>query len=126
MSTNYRLLKNVLASDLFDGRLEKFNIQEHFNDETKAQSRMLTDGRNFLWLYVDDAGFVSCLTRYIPNGAPGKILSAIADAFDTEIVSEYEAQFWEFDTHEEWDAWQLEHRRIERNRWKGIPARDEV
>jgi hypothetical protein len=108
MSTDYRLLESVLASDLFDGRLEKFGVQEHFNDKTTAQSRMLTDSRNFLWLYVDDAGFVSCLTRYMPNGAPGKILSAIADAFDTEIVSQYEPQFWGFDTHEEWDAWQLE------------------
>ena len=68
---------------------------------------MLTDGRNYLWLYVDDAGLVRSLTRYMPNGVPTKILSAIAEAFDAEIVSEYEPQFWGFDTQEEWDAWEL-------------------
>ena len=49
-------------------------------------------------------GFVGCLTRYAPNGAPGKILNALANVFDTDIVSEYEPQFWGFDTQEEWDA----------------------
>ena len=107
MSTDYRLLKNVLACDLFDGRLEVFGVHEHLNAETTEQRRLLTDGRNYLWLYIDDAGFVSCLTRYMPNGAPSKILSAIAEAFDTGIVSEYEPQFWGFETQEEWDAWQL-------------------
>jgi len=42
----------------------------------------------------------------MPNGAPSKILSAIVEAFDTGIVSEYESQFWGFETQEEWDAWQ--------------------
>ena len=43
-----------------------------------------------------------------PGGgnAPGQILGAIAKAFDTDISSEYEPQFWGFDTQEEWDrAW---------------------
>lgn len=108
MSTDYRLLKDVLARDLFDGRLEVFGVHEDFSDKTTEQGRLLTDGRNYLWLYIDDAGFVSCLTRYLPNGAPNKILNAIAEAFDTGIASEYEPQFWGFETQEEWDAWQLE------------------
>jgi hypothetical protein len=107
MSTDYRLLKNVVACNLFDGRLEIFGVHEHFNNDTTEQRRLLTDGRNYLWLYIDDAGFVSCLTRYMPNGAPSKILSAIAEAFDTEIVSEYEPKFWGFETQEEWDTWEL-------------------
>ena len=48
---------------------------------------------------------VSCLTRYFPGGDPGKILNAIAEACDAEIFSEYEPQFWGFETEEEWDAW---------------------
>jgi hypothetical protein len=64
---------------------------------------MLTDGRNYLWVYVEDNG-VSSFTRYMPNGAPGKILDAISDAFDVDIVSEREPQYWGFDTQEEWDA----------------------
>jgi hypothetical protein len=35
---------------------------------------------------------------------PGYILTAISDGFDVDIVSEYEPQFWGFDTQEEWDA----------------------
>jgi hypothetical protein len=36
---------------------------------------------------------------------PAEILGAIAEAFDTDIVSEHEPQFWGFETQEEWDAW---------------------
>jgi hypothetical protein len=64
---------------------------------------MLTDGRNYLWVYIDDDGFVS-FTRYAPNGNPGKILSAVDEAFETYIASEYEPQYWGFDTEEEWEA----------------------
>ena len=105
MSTDYRLLRKVPACDLFDGRLEEFGIREHVKPEaTTEKSRLLMDGRNYMWAYVDDDGFVGCLTRYAPNGAPGKILNALANVFDTDIVSEYEPQFWGFDTQEEWDA----------------------
>src|SRR6266446_391236 len=106
MSTDYRLTKDILACDLLDGRLEQFGVREYFNDKTTEQARLLTDGRNYLWLYVNDDGFVNCVTRYMPNGVPSKILNAIAEAFDTGIVSEYEPQFWGFDTQEEWDAWE--------------------
>jgi hypothetical protein len=106
MSTDYRLLKNIPACDLFDGRLEEFGVREHVKPEvTTEKSRLLTDGRNYVWVYIDDDGLVGCLTRYAAN-APGKILNALADVFDTDIVSEYEPQFWGFDTQEEWDAWQ--------------------
>jgi len=56
-------------------------------------------------VYIDDDGFVHSLTRYGRN-APGKILNAVANGFDADVVSEYEPQFWGFDTPEEWDAWQ--------------------
>jgi hypothetical protein len=91
MSTDYRLLGKVPACDLFDGHLEEFGVREHVKLETTTEkSRLLTDGRNYLWVYIDDDGFVGCLTRYFPNGAPGKILNALANVFDTDIVSEYE------------------------------------
>ena len=104
MSTDYCPLKKVPACDLFDGRLEAFGVREHVDpDGTAKPRRFLTDGRNYLWVHIDDNGFVDRLTRRGAN-APGKILNAVAEAFETDIVSEYEPQFWGFDTQEEWDA----------------------
>ena len=102
MSTDYRLEQKVRFDDLFDGRLEEVGIYEHTReDTTSANRRCLTDGNNFLWIFGDE--FVTSLTRYMPNGAPGKILSAIAEFFDTDIFSEYQPQYWGFGTQEEWD-----------------------
>ena len=106
MSTDYHLSKRVRARRLFDGRLKKFGVREDLEAESSTKtSRCLTDGRNYLWVYINDDGFVAGLTRYAGN-APGKILDAIADTFDTDIVSEHEPQFWGFKTEEEWNAYQ--------------------
>ena len=107
MSTNYRPLDRVAARDLFDGRLEPFGVREEVTHDTTSPMgwRCLTDGRNFLWVSVDDGRFVYNLKRTGPN-APGKILTAIAEAFNTDVVSEYDPQYWGFATQEEFDAWQ--------------------
>ena len=105
MSTTYRLLKKVPACDVFSGRLTEFGICEVVSKDTTETSRCLTDGRNYLWVCTDEDGFVTTVTRHGGN-APGKILNALADAFETDIVSEYEPQYWGFETKEEWDAWE--------------------
>ena len=111
MSTDYRLLKPVPACDLFDGRLEEFDVRE-FVSPAHEGSRVLTDGNNYLHVYTDDADvLVACISRYGGN-APSKILNAIADAFDVRIVSDHEPQFWGFDTQEEWDAAEAEWARV--------------
>jgi hypothetical protein len=105
MSTDYRPLKNIRACELFDGRLEAFGVREHVHKETDNTNRCLTDGNNFLWVYTDENGdWVEGLTRYFPCGNPEKILVAMEEAFDTDIVSEHQPQFWGFDTEEEWHA----------------------
>ena len=105
MSTSLRTLKKVSAQGLFDGRLEEYGVREHINSRaTTNESRCLTDGRNYLWVSIGDDGFVGAITRYGMGGAPGKILSAVAAAFDTDIVSEHEPRYWGFETQEEWDA----------------------
>jgi hypothetical protein len=106
MSTDFRLSEKVRFSDFFDGRLEKFGVYQKMNEMTSDEQACLTDGDNYLWVYADDEGFVSVLSRYMGNGDPSGILIAIAECFGTEIFSEYEPQFWGFDTQEEWDAWQ--------------------
>lgn len=105
MSTDYRPFEKIRINDLLDGRLAEFRVREHVNpSETDDQHKCLTDGRNYLHVHGDEDGFVSTFTRYMPNGVPSKILEAIAKAFDTDIFSEYEPQYWGFDTQEEWDA----------------------
>jgi hypothetical protein len=104
MSTDYRPLKKILAPDLLDGRLEEFGIREHVTSDSTERCKCLTDGRNFVWVYVDDDNLVSSLVRYGAN-SPNKILSAVADLFDTDIFSEHQPQFWGFDTQAKWDAW---------------------
>ncbi|MGJ4899452.1 hypothetical protein ACQR2B_30970 [Bradyrhizobium oligotrophicum] len=103
MSTDFALSKKVTARDLFGGQLEKFGVREQVRLDTSERSRSLTDGRNYLRVYVGDDGFVGCLTRYGAT-APEKIINAIAEAFETEIFSEHQPQFWGFATQEEWDT----------------------
>jgi hypothetical protein len=99
------LIKKVAAGDLFGGRLAEFGVHEAVSKDSTETSRCLTDGRNYLPVRIDEDGFVTTVTRHWGN-APGKILNALAEAFETDIVSEYEPQYWGFETEEEWDAWQ--------------------
>ena len=102
MSTDYRTRKTIAFVNLFDGRLEEFGVREHIKaDETSNSRRCLTDGRNYLWTYEGDEGSLGLITRWGGN-APDRIMRAISERFDTEIFSEYEHQFWGFDTEEEW------------------------
>ncbi|MDP1671275.1 MAG: hypothetical protein Q8L63_04220 [Alphaproteobacteria bacterium] len=95
----YILSNNLKAQDLFDGRLDAFGIRE----EPGSNRRGLTDGRNLLWAYMDWEGSVSRFSAHGPDG-PGKIFSAIRDAFNIHILSDQEPQYWGFATQEEWDA----------------------
>ena len=99
MSTDYILSRNVKAQDLFGGRLDAFGIREHMT----SNRRCLTDGHNYLWVYMTHDGSVSCLKAQGPNVA-GKIVNAIGELFEIDIFGEHEPQYWGFDTQEEWDA----------------------
>jgi hypothetical protein len=104
MSTHYAPRKKISALELFDGRLEALGIREQITADSNEKNRCLTDGRNYMWIEINDEGTVTDLARYFPGGAPGKILRAVAQVFDTDIVSEYQPQYWGFDTQGEWDA----------------------
>jgi hypothetical protein len=102
MSTDYCPLPPIRFADLFDGRLKEVGIYEYQPQEQTSDERCLTDGRNFLWVYSDEHGSVT----FTPCGgnAPQRILRAIADKFDVDIVSEHQPQYWGYETEEEWDA----------------------
>jgi len=102
MSTDYRPLRNIRAAQLFDGRLKAYDVFEHFKpDMTITTRRCLTDGTNYLWAHIGEDGFLSSFTRYAFNDAR-LILSAVAEVFDLDIVSEHEPQYWGFDNEQEW------------------------
>jgi hypothetical protein len=103
MSTDYCSSKKILMSDLFDGRLQTFNIREQQSEITSAKRRCLTDEFNYVWAYSDQDGNVVCLTRYNSNN-PNFILECISIVFDTEVFSEHEPQYWGFNSKEEWRA----------------------
>ena|SRR5258705_12718453 len=107
MSVSYRLSERVIASALFGARLEEFGVREHVDrGQTSATQRCLTDGHNYLWLYLDDDGCIKSMTRWAGNNVTD-ILNLIADVCDTSIWSEHEPQYWGFETQEEWDvAWE--------------------
>jgi hypothetical protein len=90
MKTEYLPLKKIPADDLFDGHLEKFSIREDRIDKATLTERWLTDGQISISVDINDAGFAYCFTGY-SDGDPSKILNAIADAFDTDIVEEWNA-----------------------------------
>jgi hypothetical protein len=81
-----------------------YGVQEHVCKDTTESARCLTDGNNYLWASRDYDGESTILTRYGCSNVPSKILDAICGAFDVEIVTEYQPQFWGFDSQEEWDA----------------------
>lgn len=99
MSTHFALSQKLSSRELFGGRLEHSGIREHVSPNTNERTRCLTDGRNYLWVDITEDGLVVGQSRYGMN-APVKILSAIAETFDTRIFSEYEPEFWGFDTQE--------------------------
>ena len=105
MSTDFRPLTPIQMAELFDGRLERVGVWEHHPKwELAPNQKILTDGSNYLHVYSKEKGLVSSFSRYMPNGNPGYILTAISDEFDVDIVSEYEPEYWGFATKEEWDA----------------------
>jgi hypothetical protein len=105
MSTDYRPLTPIRVADLLDGRLEKVGVWQHHPErKLAAHEKCLTDGSNYLFVYSNEKGLVSCFSRYMPNGDPRYILATICDEFDVDIVSEHEPQYWGFETEEEWNA----------------------
>ena len=114
MSTYYGLRKSIKADELFDGRLEAFGVREEVRPEGAAdrfapymkvrEVRYLTDGRNSMEVVVYENGVPDLAVRNLWCAPEKEIFHVIAEAFDTDIVTEHQPEFWGFDTQEEWDA----------------------
>lgn len=99
----YRTSKNISMIELFDGRLDQFEVKEHVKlGQTSDNDRCLTDGQNYLWVIGGEDPDTPVIRRSGGN-ATGNIFWAIIEVFDTDIISEYEPLFWGFETWEEYD-----------------------
>jgi hypothetical protein len=114
MSTYYGLCKRIKADELFDGSLEVLGVREEVRPEGAAdryppnmnvrEVRYLTDGSDSMEVIVWQNGHANLEVRDLWCAPEKKIFHAIAEAFDTDIVSEHQPEFHGFDTQEEWDA----------------------
>jgi hypothetical protein len=113
MGSEYRAGKDILASELFDGRLQKFGVREH--GQARKNHRCLTDGENCLGVRINDAGYAVGFEREWNGnwGNPGKILSTVSDAFETKTFSYQEPEYHGFDSEEEKAAWRSKQRDLE-------------
>jgi hypothetical protein len=113
MGSEYRAEKDILANELFDGRLQKFGVCEH--GQAREDYRCLTDGENCLGVPINDAGYVTGFERAWNGiwGSPEKILSAVSDAFETKIFSYQEPEYYGFESEEQKAAWRSKQTEIE-------------
>jgi hypothetical protein len=90
MSTDYETTKLIDEADLFDGRLAKHGVREHFPKPgvPYGGDRCLTDGQGgFLWVWCgNNVGPDGRLyfTRYYAGGANGSV-DIIIRAIETEF-----------------------------------------
>jgi hypothetical protein len=113
MKHEYKTNKDILASDLFDGRLKKSGIHE--DGQARENYRCLTDGENCLGVQINDAGHITGFTREWSGkwGSPEKILSAVSDAFETKIFSWEEPEYHGFESEEQKATWRSKQKDVE-------------
>jgi hypothetical protein len=102
MSVDFFPTRKILMQELFDGRLSVHGVTELPGKSPHA--RCLADEGGALWVYGDDDDRVGCITVYALN-RPVTTLVAIVEAFQVELISEYELH----------DCW-----------YKGLESREEL
>jgi hypothetical protein len=110
MSTTYVLTKQISFEELLDGRLEEhcvYEDTERFGSPGKINKgkdayndKVLTDGMNYIGVYGDE--YVKTIQRCGNNNA-GIVLDVISDVFETDYLSEYQPEFWGFESRAEQD-----------------------
>jgi hypothetical protein len=101
MSTDFITARKIAMSDLYDGRMEKYQVTEYRSEKTTESARCLTDGDHFLWVYRSEDGTAAIFTRYGWN-FPIHIHNAISAEFNTSMYADYDPQFWGYDSDASW------------------------
>jgi len=87
MSTSYRSLKPIAFDKIFDGRLQKYGIEEVVLEQTSPLVRFLSHKSGVLMITRQEDGTSS----FELVAAPG-ILSALGREFQTEL--KFRSRFW--------------------------------
>ena len=100
----YGTREKISFTDLFDGRLDLFDILEHTEEgTTSAAFRCLADECNHVWVAAAPDGTVDRYHTYL-DVVSGGVFGAISCIFDVQFFSEHQYQFWGFDSAEEMNA----------------------
>ena len=94
MSAEYRTVKSLSAGELLDGRLAQHGIQ------VEARISLRDGNGNFMGVRLESDGSVDYFTRSL-GVDPSRFLTAIAGAFNTEVLDEDDPRFWGFASEEE-------------------------
>ena len=102
MSTDYHPLSPIRMADLFSGRLKKYGV----HDKSIEDSKRLADSYTILRVFSEDNDKVALFTSYEEENEihPYRIIAAIADEFDTDIVSELDPRYWGYESFRQWNA----------------------
>jgi len=104
MSTDYRPIPAIPFNKLFDGRLAKYGVREKADPDATVRRRYLVGGDGVLEAYENDDG-TSSFSRAAFTPIPWAVIDALAEEFETELVSEHDHRFWGFATQEEERDW---------------------
>jgi hypothetical protein len=108
MSTAYKPLFNIRFENIFDARLDKYEVREQIRTDTSDSTRYLAGPDGVLAVFSEQNGASSSFVRPSFEPMPWSTFDALNREFDTEFVSEHDHRFWGFDTAKEWDQFQNE------------------
>lgn len=74
--------------DMSDGK-----IREEITEQTKPTNRCFTDGKNYVWLYIND-GKVNTIARYGQNDE-SFMIDLIELKLGYKLYNEHEDQYWD-------------------------------
>ena len=113
MGSEYRAEKDILANELFDGRLQKFGVCEH--GQAREDYRCLTDGENFI--AVDQRRWLchrvrKSMERHLGQSREDTI-RCIGRLRNEDFSATREPEYYGFESEEQKAAWRSKQTEIE-------------
>ena len=75
--------------DMSDGK-----IREEITEQSRSDNRCFTDGKNYVWLSIDDDGNVYTFARYGQNDE-SFMIDLVETKLGYKLYNEHEDEYWE-------------------------------